>query len=485
MGESRLGCGARRRLATFRFMLTRSRDSRPGDARRRRILLACVALGVAAGCSTFRAANQPLAAWDSDYGYRPAAMLEARGAGRVLLVLAFSGGGTRAAALSYGVLQELRDTTLVVDGQSVRLLDEVDMITSVSGGSFTAAYYGLHGDGIFETFEDRFLRRDVQTRLMLGLLRPINWFRLVNSAFDRSELAIRYYDDRIFEHATFADLLAAKGPLLQINATDLAAGYHFTFYQPQFDLLCSDLSSFPIARAVAASSAVPVLFSPIPLQNYAGTCGFERPAFLEEALRKRRSDPRRFRIAKIVEGYLDAGERPYVHLLDGGIADNIGLRVPLDNVLLSGGVVRRTDELSLEGIDRVAVIVVNAEVHPPERFSLAASAPGLAAVLGSVTDTQIYGYNFETIELMRESLRAWARELGTARGQTVESAMVTIGFEDIEDESERAFFYAVPTSFRIPDASVDRLIAVARRLLRESPDFQELIRELQTDVVPP
>ena len=451
----------------------------------KRMLFACVALTLATGCSTFRAANQPLAKWESGSGYGPANILEARGAGRVLLVLAFSGGGTRAAALSYGVLQELRDTTVAIDGQAVRLLDEVDVITSVSGGSFTAAYYGLHGDDIFETFEDRFLRRDVQTRLMLGLLRPINWFRLVGSAFDRSELAIRYYDDRIFEHATFADLLAAQGPLLQINATDLAAGHHFTFFQPQFDLLCSDLSSFPVARAVAASSAVPVAFSPIPLQNFAGTCGFERPAFLDEALRKRRTDPRRFRIAKIVEGYLDASQRPYIHLLDGGIADNIGLRVPLDNVLLTGGMVRRTDELSLQGIDRIAVIVVNAEVHPPERFSLAASAPGLAAILGSVTNTQIYGYNFETIELMRESLRKWAQELSAARGQNVESAMVTIGFEDIEDESERAFFQEVPTSFRLPNSTVDRLIAVARRLLRESPDFQGLVREIQTDAVAP
>ncbi len=63
--------------------------------------------------------------------------------------------------------------------------------------------------------------------------------------------------------------------------------------------------------------------------------------------------------------------------------------------------------------------------------------------------------------------------------------MVTIGFEDIEDETERAFFNDVSTSFRLPDETVDRLIAVSRRLLRESPDFQELVREIQTDVVAP
>lgn len=65
-------------------------------------------------------------------------------------MLAFSGGGTRAEALAYGVLEELRDTEVLIDGKPRRLLDEIDLISSVSGGSFTSAYYGLHGDRIFE-----------------------------------------------------------------------------------------------------------------------------------------------------------------------------------------------------------------------------------------------------------------------------------------------------------------------------------------------
>jgi NTE family protein len=65
-------------------------------------------------------------------------------------MLTFSGGGTRAAALAYGVLETLRDTPIKIDGKTARMLDEVDLISSVSGGSFTSAYYGLHGDGIFE-----------------------------------------------------------------------------------------------------------------------------------------------------------------------------------------------------------------------------------------------------------------------------------------------------------------------------------------------
>jgi len=94
-------------------------------------------------------------------------------AGDTLLLLAFSGGGTRAAALSYGVLEELRDAHYQADGRKIRLLDEVDKISSVSGGSFTSAYYGLFGDQIFEDFKDVFLYKNVQgdlESLILGFL---------------------------------------------------------------------------------------------------------------------------------------------------------------------------------------------------------------------------------------------------------------------------------------------------------------------------
>ncbi len=172
------------------------------------------------GCGTYRAVNAPIEQWDASYGYRPEAVDERRRAGDVVLILAFSGGGTRAAALSYGVLRELRDTNVSVRGERKSLLDEVDLITSVSGGSFASAYYGLFGDRIFDDFEERFLRRNVQGSLILGLLRPKNWFRLASTLFDRTELAIELYDRKIFDGATFGDLLAADGPYLQINAAD-------------------------------------------------------------------------------------------------------------------------------------------------------------------------------------------------------------------------------------------------------------------------
>ncbi len=92
---------------------------------------------------------------------------------QTFFVLSFSGGGTRAAAFSYGVLEELRRTGVPVAGRRRRLIDEVDLITGVSGGSFTAPAYALHGERLFSEYEERFLKRDVQGALAWRTLNPL------------------------------------------------------------------------------------------------------------------------------------------------------------------------------------------------------------------------------------------------------------------------------------------------------------------------
>ena len=128
-----------------------------------------------------------------------------------LFILAFSGGGTRAAALSYGVLEELRRTEIVIDGQRRRLIDEVDIITGVSGGSFTALAYALYGERLFSEYEQRFLKRDVQGELVQRALNPFNWWKYIGGSAGRSELAAEFYDEILFEGATYADLLVEAG----------------------------------------------------------------------------------------------------------------------------------------------------------------------------------------------------------------------------------------------------------------------------------
>ena len=166
------------------------------------LLLALLMMG---GCASYGVVdNKPKTDVSADQGYSFATRGQ-RGAGDVAMIVAFSGGGTRAAALAYGVLLELRDTTVVIDGRPRRMLDEIDVISSVSGGSFTSAYYGLFGERIFDDFEEVFLKRDVQGRLIHALFNPLRWF----SSTGRTEMAVDLYQKHVFHNKTFADMQRA------------------------------------------------------------------------------------------------------------------------------------------------------------------------------------------------------------------------------------------------------------------------------------
>ena len=189
-----------------------------------------------AGCAHYPV-NRPLDRVDPQAGYRGRNLINPETDQELLLLLTFSGGGTRAAAFSYGVLETLRDTTVSIHGrQKERLLDEVDWISGVSGGSFTAAYYGLFRDRIFEDFETRFLKKNIQGDLTRAMLfNPVNWGKLFSAYYDRSDLAADYYNQHVFEGKTFGDLLARKEPMIVINATDMVHGTRVSFVQDVFD----------------------------------------------------------------------------------------------------------------------------------------------------------------------------------------------------------------------------------------------------------
>src|SRR5206468_3080514 len=217
------------------------------------------------GCAT-RPVNPAITQADPSTGYR----FETRQAHAKdkdnLVVLAFSGGGTRAAAFSYGVLEFLKRTEIVgPKGNKVRLLDEVDVITGVSGGSFTALAYGLYGDKLFDIYEQSFLKRNVQGEIVARAFSPTYWGKLGSTGWGRSELAAQLYDEILFNNATFGDLDRGNGPLILASATDISTGSRFVFTQRIFDVLCSNLNAVRLSRAAAASSAVPVVLSPITL----------------------------------------------------------------------------------------------------------------------------------------------------------------------------------------------------------------------------
>ena len=397
--------------------------------------------------------------------------------GEILMMLGFSGGGTRAAAFSYGVLKELRDTRYQSDNKPRLLLDEVDSISSVSGGSFTAAYYGLFGDRIFQDYEKVFLKNNVQKVLVNGLFNPLNWWKMLTTGFDRTELAIDYYDKYIFDYSTFADLKAAAGPYIQINATDLSMGHRFPFTQGYFVLLCSDYDSFKIARAVAASSAVPVAFAPIVMENH-DTCELKYPEWFTGIRKNAEQDIRLAEMVAAIDSYTNKEKRKFIHLVDGGITDNLGIRTLYDRVTMLGGTSRGAGQLKKNNVNKVVVLLVNAQTRPENPMELSADEPSVGQVINAVSDAQLQRYNTESLILVENSLKTWAAELSTP-AKTITPYFIQVDFEAIHDPDKRQFFNNIATSFSLPSDEVDYLIKAARKLLRKNPEFKRLVRDIK------
>ncbi len=392
------------------------------------------------------------------------------------IMLAFSGGGTRAAALSYGVLQELNETH-VTDTHTnstintYPLLNDVGLISSVSGGSFTAAYYGLYGEKIFTDFEPVFLKKNVQRTLINFLLSPLNWFNKIN----RTENAIRYYDKTVFNNATFSDMLRPNAPMVLINATDLTQGTRFSFMQEYFDLLCSDLSDFSVSRAVTASSAVPLLFTPVVVKNHSD-CVNGLPQWLKNAKAREKDDPELALITSSLEGYFNKEKNPFSHFIDGGISDNLGLRSIFDIARISGGTGELLKGFDIDLASRFVVISIDASTIPETSIGKDQLPPDFGETLNKVTDIQLHRYNTTTNSVMSQSLKEL--EATTSKTNPVETYFIKLSFADIKDDELKAFINQVPTSFNLEDQQVDKVIQAGRYLLKENSEFKRLLRDI-------
>jgi len=363
----------------------------------------------------------------------------------IRIFLSFSGGGTRAAAFSYGVLEALRDTKIKSNNKKISLLSEVDIISSVSGGSFTSAYYGLYGEKIFEDYESVFLKQDVQKSLISRLFNPFNWFKFTLSGFDRTELAIDYYDT-------------------------------FIFKQEYFNYLCSDLAQFQVARAVTASSAVPVAFAPIVVKNYKECDDVKQ---IEKLTSQKTSD--NFRAIKIKESmkrYLDKDNVQYVHLVDGGITDNLGLRVLYDTVNVIGSASDLVKKTSSAPPRYLVLILANAAVSSEKKMDKRAVEPSLSEQIEAISSAQIDRYSAESIQLLKDSLKIWAAQLSNSVDYEVKPFFIEVDFTGIQDKQKSTWANKVSTSLALPSEQVDGLRNAARHLLKQSPEFQRLLSEI-------
>ena len=256
----------------------------------------------------------------------------ARDYGDELVGLAVSGGGSRSAYFLCSALDEMRKTPVAGYPEGKTLLDEIDYISAVSGGSLSSAYYVMKRprtrdpaamDAFFEQYRAD-ITKNFERRSLGRMFLLFRWIPMLLTYYDRAHLMAGTWDANLFDDATFADLPPPSNghPSLIINATSYSTGNSFVLSRipsrrfresatfralsaaalnpggtdpayralqtKGFDTIDCDIGSYPVSMAVAASASVPGLLGPVIVKD------------------------------RTVEGRLES-------LGDGGLYDNYGL----------------------------------------------------------------------------------------------------------------------------------------------------------------
>ena len=256
----------------------------------------------------------------------PAYIPDAPADGSTVVALSFSGGGTRASAFSYGVLQALDHVVIGSRGQAHTLVDDVSVVGGVSGGAVTAAYLGYKGRG-YRDLRERFLLQNAESSLRKAKLAPANLARLWKGGVnDRSTFAA-WLNRNLFDGATYRAFKRPGAPLIWIHASDIYNGTAFGFTYDRFAAICSDLDKLRIADAVAASAAFPVVFAPVVVSTTTPTtkCNYKQPEWIKRGLSDPQAPERIKAAAHAMDSYQNNDRVNYIKLLDGGLTDNIAV----------------------------------------------------------------------------------------------------------------------------------------------------------------
>ncbi|MBP6011955.1 MAG: patatin-like phospholipase family protein [Alphaproteobacteria bacterium] len=459
-------------------------------------LLSVTALALAACASLTAETNRPMETAVNGPAYRITTIPDDTSP-ELFVALAFSGGGKRSSAFGYGVLTALRKITVDFGSGPRRMTDEVDVVTGVSGGSFTASAFAMKRDALFDTYVDEFLKYDLNGDIFGLYLLPWRWDWLFNPNWGTNDEMARIYDELLFQGTNYGDLARKGRPFLGVQATDFANEAPFLFSQDTFDWICSDLTMLPVARAVAASNGFPILFSPISLHNYAydqkQSC--TRPEWVDRYLQIDDQLSRRRHLAELASSYLDKRDSAYVHLLDGGVSDNLALRgliqmmAPLEETTA-------VENERAKRLQRVLIVSVDGQAQPDRSLSDVPYLDSMFRVLGAVTSTAIDRYGFETLIHAREMTQRLAGGLARrgcpdgADGKPTTCRQVTphfahVSLAELAEDATMTRLAAIPTGLTIADEDVDALIAAGHDAVLCDRDMRAFFAALPKAKVPP
>ncbi len=418
---------------------------------------------------------------DPEKGYRLEKTMQQALEKENLVIVTFSGGGSRAVSLGYGVLEQFQQATVRPTERGDTLLQNIDVVYGVSGGSVLAAYLALEGQETIPKFKEFFLKKDFQKKVINEVFSLSNVPRLTSPQFGRSDLLQEQLNLALYNGKTFADLARKrKGPFAVINATDMTAGQKVSFTQDFFDWLCVDLNDIEIARAVAASSAVPLIFSPITLNNHAGLCHAEsKKAFLMQTQPGNHLLLNNFNaMQKRLARYQDSVEQPYLHLVDGGLTDNLGLASLLDmSNLLS--VRKLYAELKKSALRHVVVVSVNAQNERTSHIDKSADVPGVREVVDTVINVPIDKATESTVQYSQKFANQWNAYAKRQRDAKIKVYFVNVSLKDLPEGQLKKDVLNIGTSFYLPESDVDKLREAAKILLMQSKEYHAALKALQ------
>jgi NTE family protein len=405
----------------------------------------------------------------------------------LVIGLSFSGGGTRAAAFSYGVLDGLRASYASASGRP--LLDNVKFLSGVSGGSVTAAYFGLFHDRIFQDFEQKFLFADAEADLRTTLGPAVIAAALTGGVNDQTRLP-RWLEKNLFGNATVNDLLN-RTPRVILNASDVYSRVPFTFTDSTFSAICSDPSSVLVADAVAASAAVPIAFVPIVMQVYKKNCESPLPSWASAAASNPGAAAKVRATALAWERYRDDPEVNFLKLADGGITDNLGLSHM--SILLEA--LNEPQKLvDLVRIRRLVVLAIDAGQEQTAAWTQTAGGSTGIDLAVAAMDTGMSSSARTNFDLLRQLLKQWRKDAIAARCRIdrsdiakvtdlrpgwrctdIDVTVLHLSFNELGPVRARELSL-VPTRFSLPPDQVNAVIQAGRDVVRLTP----LVRREQT-----
>jgi predicted acylesterase/phospholipase RssA len=422
------------------------------------------------------------------------------GDGELYIGLAFSGGGMRATSFAYGMIEELRAAG-VRTGSPNGLLDDVRLVSGVSGGSVMAAQFGLNGPEGLQGFREKFLITDAETYMVTSRLNPLTIVKGIAGGVNGRDTFGRYLDEVLFKGATFGDLRRRSHIKTWINATDMANNTPFLFSPETFDALCSDLSKVRLSEAVAASAAFPLAFTPIVLEAHQGKCDYREPDWLTAARYNPEATAAMRAHARALESYANPEEVKFVKLLDGGITDNFGttgLAVERARAQVPYAPLSAEEAVKLK---RMLFLVANAGVEEDYDWTQKVAGPGGVNLAMSIASSAMSAASRSGYDSMRGELRVWEAELiewrcslplsevrrlrGSSAGWDCKDVKLFVGeasFASLPTEM-RNRLNDVPTRLKLKTAEVDMVIEAGRMATRATPEFNGFLASLSGNAV--